>query len=754
MLKLNKNILSLAITSVLAGSLSACGGGVGSSSDPSVPSSQNRTTTDADYQESYSPEYYDNGVNADTKYLMDNYKAGQLVTDDTLAHKFNRGAFANIPIWSGDDNTNATANMVSGGLGRILSEDLGGDSTIGLLGSETATKNFVTTILGVGVIVENIDWDIDNSSIRTMPYKNSADESIGYGYYDYPYNRLKKLRGEGVYFSGILTGIQHSKVIASPDPTKRAFDIKIDLPNEGDPLYYFKNTMPSTNMDTASYTGKGVKVAVFEQSFDEHHPLMKDMVTNGKWVSSDTFTELSSTTEQTGEIALKRHGNAVYSAIKGKHQLNESATGVFRGGDYPNESTKLGGKVFSYGYGTAPDADVYAVEDLFNKDTPEHDIIESNVLYDFTRSLTLNQKAKTMFSGLRVVNTSSESLGGKQINEELFNAQKTLQSSWNNGKGLSYVASAGNGYATGWNCGTAKSQLTKEELTYVGCGSVSTNHFANSPFVIAVGAVDINEVHAPYSSDGAGLWVSAPGDQFLASDAQSRGGFFGGTSFAAPFVSGVLAQMYEVNPKLTWRDARHLLAKNAVKYDSAMTAKSVQTDFGKFEVQKKWVTNAAGYSFNNLYGFGGIDVPKLVQEAMNFSQTLPAFQETVYKNPTESLSLTVAEGLTPTTLTYNLTPSDGVNTVENLVLKLDGLAGDTDGVYAELVSPSGTKLTVIGYAELNNNFSTSTQTHIANINGFYGEPVTGTWTLNLYDLNRSASPDLVISQAQLKVYGH
>jgi len=170
MLKLNKNILSLAITSVLAGSLSACGGGVGSSSDPSVPSSQNRTTTDADYQESYSPEYYDNGVNADTKYLMDNYKAGQLVTDDTLAHKFNRGAFANIPIWSGDDNTNATANMVSGGLGRILSEDLGGDSTIGLLGSETATKNFVTTRLGVGVIVENIDWDIDNSSIRTMPY--------------------------------------------------------------------------------------------------------------------------------------------------------------------------------------------------------------------------------------------------------------------------------------------------------------------------------------------------------------------------------------------------------------------------------------------------------------------------------------------------------------------------------------------------------------------------------------------------------
>jgi Subtilase family len=64
-----------------------------------------------------------------------------------------------------------------------------------------------------------------------------------------------------------------------------------------------------------------------------------------------------------------------------------------------------------------------------------------------------------------------------------------------------------------------------------------------------------------------------------------------GTSFSAPVVAGVIALMLQLKPELTWRDVQGIIAVEADKIDPD---------------HPSWVTNAAGYSHSDLYGFGMI----------------------------------------------------------------------------------------------------------------------------------------------------
>ncbi|HEY8503087.1 MAG TPA: proprotein convertase P-domain-containing protein, partial [Gemmataceae bacterium] len=163
---------------------------------------------------------------------------------------------------------------------------------------------------------------------------------------------------------------------------------------------------------------------------------------------------------------------------------------------------------------------------------------------------------------------------------------------------------------------------------------------ANSRFAIAVAAVDHAGRFAPYSEPGANLLVTAPSNFFglpgtgtgpsgsigiTTTDlvgldgyndglpASTMAGFpdytndFGGTSSAAPLVSGIIALMLEANPNLTYRDVQHILAVTARKTDP--------TDLD-------WTTNAAGYHVNHNYGFGMVDAAAAVNLAKNW-QNLP-----------------------------------------------------------------------------------------------------------------------------------
>ncbi|MBN1853599.1 MAG: S8 family serine peptidase [Pirellulales bacterium] len=126
--------------------------------------------------------------------------------------------------------------------------------------------------------------------------------------------------------------------------------------------------------------------------------------------------------------------------------------------------------------------------------------------------------------------------------------------------------------------------------------NVNYDGYANHRYTIAVGASTHANSTASYSEGGAAILVVAPsggaGGGIVTTDLVGEDGYnqtgyledqnggerdyfedidytstFGGTSAAAPIVSGIVALMLEVNPTLTYRDIEHILVRSAGQID-------------------------------------------------------------------------------------------------------------------------------------------------------------------------------------------
>ena len=143
------------------------------------------------------------------------------------------------------------------------------------------------------------------------------------------------------------------------------------------------------------------------------------------------------------------------------------------------------------------------------------------------------------------------------------------------------------------------------------CQSDDSNFdgFVNGPGVIAVCAVDDTGRRPFYGEPGANVLLCAPssGNAPNVATTSIRGAWrydFSGTSASTPMVSGVVALMLSVNPELTWRDVRLILAQTARRNDP--------TDPG-------WVASADGLAHNHKYGFGVVDAPAAVARAAGWT---------------------------------------------------------------------------------------------------------------------------------------
>ncbi len=143
------------------------------------------------------------------------------------------------------------------------------------------------------------------------------------------------------------------------------------------------------------------------------------------------------------------------------------------------------------------------------------------------------------------------------------------------------------------------------------CQSDDSNFdgFVNGPGVIAVCSVDDTGRHPFYGEPGANVLVCAPssGDAPNVTTTSIRGAWrydFSGTSASTPMVSGVVALMLSVNPELTWRDVRLILAHTARRNDP---------------FDPGWVVSPDGLAHNHKYGFGVVDAAAAVARATRWS---------------------------------------------------------------------------------------------------------------------------------------
>lgn len=342
------------------------------------------------------------------------------------------------------------------------------------------------------------------------------------------------------------------------------------------------------------------------------------------------------------------------------------------------------------------------------------------------------------------------------------------------------------------------------------CASHNANApFENeSPFLLVVGSVNADGGKASYSNAGSNIWISAPGGEdgegfgpgIISTDlptcfkgiskvgSGSSNDFeyghsknlkcdytalMNGTSAATPMVSGVVALMKSANSNLKMRDIKHILAATAVKVDPSHS--HITNWYGKdhpskgrsgagctedlslsnHEYELGWVTNSAGYHFNNFYGFGMVDASAAVAAAKTYVSNLGALVETNPNFNSLSYRSVPANGLIQDNTASGLTDTLNITaalTVESIQIKVQVSHARSGEIGIKLTSPDGTKSILMN---INNSFLFDEDSNLNMVftsHAFYGEDSAGDWTIKVID-GRSGNTG-ALTKWEMNILGH
>ncbi len=457
-----------------------------------------------------------------------------------------------------------------------------------------------------------------------------------------------------------------------------------------------------------SYKGKGVNVAVVDNSLEYTHPDLSPNVNvnlNHSYVSGQTVEH-----RRVNEFfSHQPHGTRVAGIIAAA----ENNLGVL---------------------GVAPEATIYAY----------------NLLYE----LDAAKAADAMTRNMAVTAISNNSWGpsdnGRIQQADAFwkRAIDRGVTEGNGGKGISYIWANGNG-------GQAPPRGTLTDHSNL---DENANHWG----VTAVGGHDISGNRAPTSEAGANLWVTAQTVWNGPSVTTTNGGYgymnnFSGTSAAAPMAAGVVALIREANPALTWRDVKLILAE---------TSRKVQPN------DPRWVTGApvyltpgTRYSHSLETGFGALDAKAAVKRAKTWTN-VPALHtlETGWQTY-QALPVPNDGGATSLELTF--TVEEEIPFIEYIQIPMAMNHDFYRELRIELISPSGIVAVlqsgvVLGYDYRRNPWSG--QVHDFGDAVHLGESSAGVWTLritdpsSMTDFETTANPIRTTSGTfarwRLRFYGH
>jgi subtilisin-like proprotein convertase family protein len=282
------------------------------------------------------------------------------------------------------------------------------------------------------------------------------------------------------------------------------------------------------------------------------------------------------------------------------------------------------------------------------------------------------------------------------------------------GKGSIFLWAAGNGLEYGDNS--------------------NNDGYANSIYVVAIGALDDHGEQTYYGEPGANIAVSAPTgssprQDISTTDLIGNNGYntsttsgdysvrdytnsFNGTSSACPLAAGVCALVLQSNPNLGWRDLKEILMRSATKNDP--------TD-------SDWVTNAAGFHFNHKFGAGLINAQAAVTLASTWTNLGPMTSVTSAQT---GLSVAIPDNnATGITRSFDLSGSANLR-VEHVTVNVTINHTARGDLAITLTSPSGTvsRLAEV-HSDTSNNYTNWTFSTVRH----WGENSQGTWTVKIAD---------------------
>ncbi|MEM7693979.1 MAG: S8 family serine peptidase [Pseudomonadota bacterium] len=279
---------------------------------------------------------------------------------------------------------------------------------------------------------------------------------------------------------------------------------------------------------------------------------------------------------------------------------------------------------------------------------------------------------------------------------------------------------------------------------------------------ITVAAYDDTGDAAWYSNHGANVLVSAPSNggvngqtttDILGGDGYSSGDYtsgFGGTSGAAPVVSGVIALMLDANQGLGWRDVSTILAYSSTEVGSGVGGSRTADEDHDWFYNNADNWNGGGLHFSEDYGFGAINVFNAVRMAEVWNEF--SDRGTTANEDTFSVSITPNDFLADqSSETYNLNVNQSGFTVEYIELTIGLTHSHFGDLQIELISPDGTVTQVKRSDNSNGSAADFGLTWTYGINSFRGEDADGQWQVRVSD---NANGDTgTINQISLTFFG-
>ncbi|XP_077976879.1 neuroendocrine convertase 2-like [Glandiceps talaboti] len=274
------------------------------------------------------------------------------------------------------------------------------------------------------------------------------------------------------------------------------------------------------------------------------------------------------------------------------------------------------------------------------------------------------------------------------------------------GRGNIYVWASGNGGLTDDDCaadGYVSSIYTIAIGAITGQGHSAFFIESCSP-VMAVTLV--GSTHNPPH----GSLSMAPDNWVVTTDLNHKcTEHFTGTSSAAPFATGAFAIVLEANPNLTWRDLQHIVARGCNIPNPT---------------QEGWYVNGAGFHLNHKFGFGLLDVSKMVELALTWENVGP---QITYEVPHKPFNVEV-EIENAINMTLTIKEDCPITKLEHTQAHITFQSPRRGDISLFLYSPSGTKSELLSTRIWDSDSNGISDWPFMTVHNWGEDPV-GDWTL-------------------------